>query len=372
MELPHIVARISTLVFLGQKSCHDKEWLDVSVNYTIDAFGAARELRQWPSVLRPVVHWFLPSVQRARKHMKVGREIIAQEITRRDLVQGKMPEKPQDRQSDALDWSHEIAGGRPFDPTLIQIGLSLAAIHTTSNLLTNVMYDLAAYREYFEPLRNEIKEVVEEDGVLQKTSITKLKLMDSVLKETQRINPVSLSKNFYSYLRTLPVSSPVGYRRLTLFSVASIHRYATKDIPLSDGTVIPKGASIVVSSHSREDESIYPDAKTYDGYRFLNKRQEPGNAHRFQLVTTSPQLLGFGYGVHACPGRFFASNEIKILLIHLLMKYDWKFADENQERPKNFEHGSEIICNPRVKLLFKAREPEIDLAGLGEGEGVST
>lgn len=198
-----MVARLSSLVFLGEKSCHDKEWLEVSVNYTIDSFVAARELRQWPSVLRPIVHWFLPSVQRARKHMKVGRQIVAREIAKRGLVVGKIPEKVQDRQSDALDWSHEIAAGRSFDPTLIQVGLSLAAIHTTSNLLTNVMYDLAAYRDYFEPLRKEIKDVMEEDGVIQKTSLTKLKLMDSVLKETQRVNPVSISKIF-----SFPICDP--------------------------------------------------------------------------------------------------------------------------------------------------------------------
>lgn len=114
------------------------------------------------------------------------------------------------------------------------------------------------------------------------------------------------------------------------------------------------------------DESIYPNAKTYDGYRFLNKRKEPGNAHKFQLVTTSREHIAFGHGVHACPGRFFAANEIKIMLVHLLMKYDWKFA-EHTSRPQNFELGTEIICNPTVALLFRARKPEIDLAKLGEG-----
>lgn len=189
-----MVARLSSLVFLGDEICHDEKWLDVSVNYTIDSFVAARALRQWPAALRPLVHWFLPSLQRTRKHMQVAREIIDREIAKRGLVQGKIPEKPKDRQADALDWSHEVAAGRLFDATRLQVGLSLAAIHTTSNLLTNVMYDLAAYQEYIQPLRDEIKAVIEEDGVLQKTSLTKLKLMDSVLKETQRVNPVSMSK----------------------------------------------------------------------------------------------------------------------------------------------------------------------------------
>lgn len=140
------------------------------------------------------------------------------------------------------------------------------------------------------------------------------------------------------------------------------------EVILSDGTRIPKGASITVSAHHMRDESIYPDAQTYRGFRFYDKRQEAGNEHRFQFVTTSPEHLGFGHGIHACPGRFFAANEVKILLAHLLLKYDWKFAEDvGAGRPPNIMHGVENICNPTIKLLYKARQPEVDLAALGEG-----
>lgn len=147
---------------------------------------------------------------------------------------------------------------------------------------------------------------------------------------------------------------------------ASLNRVALKKIALSDGTVIPKGATIAVSAHSNQDEAIYPHAETYDGYRFLQKRQEPGHEHRHQLVTTTNQSYwGFGHGIHACPGRFFAANEAKILLTHLLLKYDWKFA-EGSTRPRNLEVGMESITDPTVQLLFRSREPEIDLTALGE------
>ncbi|KAF7182960.1 hypothetical protein CNMCM7691_002704 [Aspergillus felis] len=338
-EIPYIVARLSSLVFMGEKICRDKEWLHVSVNYTIDAFVAARDLRQWPSITQPLVHWFLPSTRRLRKHIDVAKKIVQKEIQKRELIrQGKLPEEDPPRPDDAIDWFREVAAGRPYDMAVSQVGLSLAAIHTTSNLLTNVMYDLIAYQEYIQPLRDEIIAVVEEDGCLKKTSLTKLKLMDSVMKETQRMNPVS---------------------------IALLQRFALADITLSDGTYIPKGAMCIVSTHTLSDESIYPNAGTFDGYRFYNKRKEPGNEHRYQFVTTSNEHFAFGHGLHACPGRFFAANEVKILLVHLLMKYDWKFA-EDRGRPPSFMHGTEIICDPTVKLLFKARTPEIDLSKLGE------
>lgn len=71
-----MVARVSTLVFIGEKVCRDEDWINVSVNYTIDAFTAARELRRWPSILRPIVHWFIPATQKLRKHLSVARSIF--------------------------------------------------------------------------------------------------------------------------------------------------------------------------------------------------------------------------------------------------------------------------------------------------------
>lgn len=190
-----MVARLSSLVFLGEDISHDKEWIDVSVNYAIDSFLAARELRLWPAVLRHVVHWVLPATRRVRDHIRVAREIVDREIRKRELIrEGKLSEIP-GRHPDALDWFHEIAAGRQFDQTRAQIGLSLAAIHTTSNMLTNMIYDLTAYPEYIALLRGEIKTVLEEDGGLKKSSLSKMKLLDSVMKETQRVNPTSLGES---------------------------------------------------------------------------------------------------------------------------------------------------------------------------------
>lgn len=181
---------------MGETVSRDPAWLDVSVNYTIDAFNAARALRMWPSVFRPLVHWFMPSCQKLRQHLATARTIIAREVERRTQAKQTQINGSTPRRADALDWMDELskAYGSVSDPSREQVGLAVAAIHTTSNLITNVVYDLAAYPEYIEPLREEIKAVLAEDGSLMKTSLLKLKLMDSVIKESQRINPVSIGK----------------------------------------------------------------------------------------------------------------------------------------------------------------------------------
>lgn len=37
--------------------------------------------------------------------------------------------------------------------------------------------------------------------------------------------------------------------------------------------------------------------------------------------------MAFGYGNHACPGRAYALDEIKMVLAHMLLQYEWTFAD---------------------------------------------
>ena len=88
-------------------------------------------------------------------------------------------------------------------------------------------------------------------------------------------------------------------------------------------------------------------------------RENDGQEHVAQLVSTSPDHLGFGHGKHACPGRFFASNEAKIILIHLLLKYDWRLPEGNpppQVRPFAFS----LRADPFTKMEYRPRLPEID------------
>jgi len=147
----------------------------------------------------------------------------------------------------------------------------------------------------------------------------------------------------------------------TSIVIAPMRRVATDDIQLSDGTVIRKGAMIAVSARNQRDPAIYKNPDQWDGYRFFNLRETPGMEHVGQLVSTSPDHLGFGHGVHACPGRFFAANEIKILLCHLLLRYDIKLAPGSQ--PQSRASGFHINSDPLAKVSIRRRQ-DVDLSVL--------
>lgn len=103
----------------------------------------------------------------------------------------KDSEATTERFNDAMQWMEDVAKGRPYDPAVSQMSFSLAAIHTTSDLLTQVIYDLCGKEDLVQALRDELIAVISEDG-WKKQTLYKLKLMDSVLKESQRLKPIGL------------------------------------------------------------------------------------------------------------------------------------------------------------------------------------
>jgi cytochrome P450 len=82
-----------------------------------------------------------------------------------------------------------------------------------------------------------------------------------------------------------------------------LKRLALRPFTFSNGVTVPAGTLLALPLHSvHTDEKIYPNAHEFDGFRFLRLREKEGDdvlAARHQLVTTSPELLGFGLGRHA-------------------------------------------------------------------------
>lgn len=299
---PDLVARLSTRVFLGPKFARDKTWLKIAVRYTMALMFGARELRMWPDLLRPYVHWFLPACYYLRRQSSTARKMINKELKIRRAQREERIRRGErtPKTADSLGWMMDLASERgedgTFDYTGAQLGLTFAAIHTTSDLLTKSMQYLVTYPEYIQPLREEMIENLSKDG-WKKTTLYQMKLLDSFLKEVQRLSGPSLTM---------------------------MHRTTLDDVTLTDGTTLPKGASLKVFLDTHFNSSVYPEPHKFDAYRFLKLRGQEGQENSWQFVTTSAEHAGFGHGQHACPGRFFASNEVKIVLCYMLLKYDWR------------------------------------------------
>ncbi|EKG13109.1 Cytochrome P450, partial [Macrophomina phaseolina MS6] len=269
-----LVSRISAKVFLGEPLCRNNDWLHISVMYTVNSFNAARTLRSWPPFLRPLVHLLKPEFKELQKQLADARRIINPEVEKRKrarreaIAAGQKPSKA----ADAIEWMLEQAKDQDYDVAMGQVMLAIAAIHTTSGMLSALLWHLAAAPEYIDELRKEIAQVFTEDGGFKKTSLYKMRLLDSCMKEAQRLHTISAN---------------------------ALPRKALAPITLSDGTHIPAGAFVSVPTWTMRDSYYYENPDNFDGRRYLEKRSQPGNEHRWQFVTTAPEHLGFGHGQHA-------------------------------------------------------------------------
>lgn len=329
------VARISSRVFLGKDLCRNKRWLEISKTYAIDLFIVSFIMRACPPVLRPIAYWLIPQGRSIRKAVRDAHSIIDPEMQRR---KGAIDEALRDGRklpntADSLGWMYEGSKGDPnVNYATGQLAMNLAAIHTTTETTCAALLDICEYPGLADRLRQEIVQVISEFG-WTKTSLYKLRLMDSFLKESQRFNP---------------------------FAAASMNRAVIDDARLSDGTVLPKGSSVIVASNYM-DPDIYENPEKFDPARFLNLRQQTGQESTWQFVSPSPAHLLFGFGRHACPGRFFAANEIKILLSHLLLLYDWRFLpEEARPAPVQFEAGISIDANTKLQCRLRKVEPGVE------------
>ena len=210
----------------------------------------------------------------------------------------------------------------------LMIIISLAAIHTSQMCAVHCLYDFASHPHYIEEIRDEIRSVASLDGGWQKTSYAKLRKLDSFIKESQRFNPPAM----LSYQRVMQQS-----------------------YTLSDGTRLLKGAHIGLPVNAIQmDPDVTPNPLEFDGLRYYKLRQDVGQRHLHQFTTAEKTQLNFGHGKYACPGRFFASLEIKTILVKFIMSYDFQFA-AHQGRPANLKTHEFLSPNPDGELMIKVR-----------------
>lgn len=99
--------------------------------------------------------------------------------------------------NDTIQWLEDIAAGRPYDAAAAQIAYAISAMHTTSELLKQALLDICMHPELIPAIRNEAKTAVEESGWTI-AGLFKMELLDSAIKETQRLKPGSLGMHYSS------------------------------------------------------------------------------------------------------------------------------------------------------------------------------
>ncbi|KAI5983079.1 cytochrome P450 [Pisolithus marmoratus] len=336
-----IICRASNRVIVGLPLCRDPDWIDLNSRYAVDVATDASILNMFPEFLVPLVSKVLPNtgagIKRAMKHL----DPIVQERLRCMREHGdEWCDKPNDLLQWFIEAKQECTARQLTVPTAVT---NFASIFPASNILTQALYNLAAYPQYVGPLREEVDPVIRQHG-WTKEAMALMPKVDSFLAETLRLDGIT----------------------------SSVQRKAMKDLTLSDGTFIPKGTHLsILTSVIHHDSAVYEDPCVFDPFRFSRRRDDGIDNARYQMVGVTQDYLPFGYGKHAwygcahlgvaahlffynSPGRFLVANELKTTLAHILTSYDVKLEDR-VSRPPSIHWDENVMADPTVRVMFRKR-----------------
>jgi cytochrome P450 len=339
-----IVGCVTNRVFVGKPKCRDPALLVEGMGYAQDVPLTSTVLRMVWKPVRPLVALFLCLPIRFRTAR--FRNILVPEIKKRLADYDARQRDPENKShgaepNDFLQWTIKQAKemGDPYlwKPTTLAdriLLLNFAAIHTSSFTITSAILELAASKqEYIDELRAEIEGVLaEHNNQWDKRALAKMQKLDSVMRESARLN---------SFVT-------IGLSRAVV---------AKDGIVTPSGVRIPRGFTVNVPSYPVfQDGEIYPDAREFKPFRFAEQRSDESVEYVKRaakaFATTSTDYLAFGHGRNACPGRFFAANELKLMLAHLVLSYD---IDIGGERPRNSWFGLNRVPPLQATIRIKKR-----------------
>ena len=138
-KLLRIVAMASGRIFVGPELCRDEAYLDASINYTVDLMTAVHILQFTPPWLRPIVARFLPQVKKLHRRIQEADDFLRPVVAarRREAAENPDYQKPDDMLQWIIDSQQKFGAKDDKELAKNQLGISFAAIHTTTLTTTN-------------------------------------------------------------------------------------------------------------------------------------------------------------------------------------------------------------------------------------------
>ncbi|KAK2770182.1 hypothetical protein FQN53_005692 [Emmonsiellopsis sp. PD_33] len=312
---------------IGSPDARNKEFVKIAMDYAQAVVISAELLRPFPDWIK----WSLVKIMPVASYRRQAIKYLSKTV--QDCLDGKLDEngnKPDNMVQWLVDTAPPVERSIPLIVERI-MALFVASIHTTTMTFTGAVYSLAAEPEKFIPaIRAEALEHFR-DGNITKEKLAKVYKIDSVLKEAGRFNNAGLM---------------------------AMQRNAKKKFTFSDGTVIPAGAKIGTPSLIlHRNEGSYENPNTFDAFRFSRPSEAadgPQAAAKNSMVSTGSDYHIFGHGKHACPGRFYAVNEMKLLLASMLIRYDMKLVPGTA--PNQTFIATMAVPDTKLKILLKRRD----------------
>ncbi|RWA14714.1 hypothetical protein EKO27_g325 [Xylaria grammica] len=333
-----LMARITSRLFLGVPICRDKKWLQLQLDLVMAIFQTILLMRNYPRFTHPLLGAVIPARKRLNKCMEELHEFLEPLIEERMAIdakynsRGQMTSDKYEKPNDVMQWMMDIATDEEYTPDNLAnrfVYTIMGSIRSVVEVVMNCLYELVERPEYIEPIREEMRQVLAEDGGWGKRSASRMLKTDSFIKEISRHYP----------------PSALAFRRIT-----------KQKIVLHDGLVLPKDTYVCIATTSLAQDDV-PDPHEFDGFRYFNERMSHKvGASRYDYASTDSTHIGFGHGRNACPGRFAASLESKMLLAHIILQFDIKLPPSRVTRPKSVKMMDFKIQDSTATIMMRKRK----------------
>lgn len=194
-------AQIMSRMFINDKDFYrNPEWVNASSEYVELSALAGYELRAFPKWAKRFVAPFLPNCRKLQtllEHINTLLKPLKEKLDGQILETD--PKNP-------LSFLHQKLDGQLDELASMLIALCLVSYDGGAELFTHVLHSVFRNDQLISDLRSEIVNVVGKEG-FNRNTLQNLVLMDSVLKETQRMHPESVRKSRSPTLQKTPVDS---------------------------------------------------------------------------------------------------------------------------------------------------------------------
>ena len=180
-------------LFVGFPLCRDEEWLKINSQIVEQLFVTVMVMRNFPPWIHPVLNWILPSQYKLKNILQRIRSKLLPVIDERR----RNPPPAADKPVDVLEYMMDLAKGKESDAENLAMRYCytiIGSVHTVTGAIVDSLYEACARPEYIEPLRQEIQQALDEEGGWNKVTLSKMRKLDSFMKEVQRMYPPSASK----------------------------------------------------------------------------------------------------------------------------------------------------------------------------------
>lgn len=188
-----IVTRTANRLLFNIPLTRNKEFHKLSIDYTFVMFGGANIVRKWPEILKPLVMWWSTKLSATQA---IGRRLLLplleERVRKERSARINGVAKTRKKEDDMVQWILDYASDEELDANRLMyrmLHINVAAVHTSSSTMADVLYAITVFPQYQAELREEIITIFRREGGWSKQTLTFLYKMDSFMTECGRITP---------------------------------------------------------------------------------------------------------------------------------------------------------------------------------------